>query len=80
MYHNLFPTYNNHDNHNLEQSAELDYRLKINPKDNTITIKPIKDSWNREEVVSLIKDYRNQLVPVNSLLIEETNKWIEQNL
>ncbi len=26
---------------------------KINPKDNTITIKKVKDSWTREEVVSL---------------------------
>lgn len=28
--------------------------LKINPKDNTITIKKLKDSWSREEVESLI--------------------------
>ena len=26
---------------------------KINPKDNTITITKIKDSWNREEVIKL---------------------------
>ena len=28
-------------------------KLKVNP-DNTINIKPIKDSWSREEVESLI--------------------------
>ena len=28
-------------------------KLKINP-DNTINIKPIKDSWNRSEVVELL--------------------------
>lgn len=32
-------------------------RLKINPKDNTITIKRIKDSWTREEVIQLIRDF-----------------------
>jgi len=28
--------------------------LKVNPKDNTITITKLKDSWSREEVVGLI--------------------------
>ena len=31
----------------------FDENLKINPKDNTITIKKVKDSWNREEVIEL---------------------------
>jgi hypothetical protein len=30
-------------------------RLKVNPKDNTITIKKLKDSWNRDEVISLMR-------------------------
>ena len=29
--------------------------LKVNPKDNTITIKKVKDSWNREEHIQDIK-------------------------
>jgi hypothetical protein len=29
-----------------------DYILKVNPKDNTITIKKLKDSWNKEEMLS----------------------------
>lgn len=33
----------------------VNYRVKINSKDNTITIHPIKDSWNREEVIKLCK-------------------------
>ena len=31
--------------------------LKINPKDNTITIKKAKDSWNKEEVIRLLEKY-----------------------
>ena len=30
-------------------------KLKVNPKDNTITIKKVKDSWNREEHIQDIK-------------------------
>lgn len=50
-------------------------KLKIN-LDNTINIKPIKDSWNREEVIILL----------NKWLSDEDNndfdqqKWIEENL
>lgn len=33
------PTYYNPDNHNLDEPAEMDYRVKINPENNTITIK-----------------------------------------
>lgn len=34
---------------------ERDYYLKVAP-DNTITIKPIKNSWNREEVIKLVSE------------------------
>ena len=70
--------------------------LKINPKDNTITIKKLKDSWNREEVVNLVK---NALESSEALLDrderwmgdildcvfynlnkEEFNNWIKENL
>lgn len=30
-------------------------KFKVSSKDNTITIKPVKDSWNRDEVDSLIE-------------------------
>jgi hypothetical protein len=61
--------------------------LKVNPKDNTITIKELKDSWNREEVIKLCKSamllYKNvpQGYPglLKSLEVTE-NKWIEENL
>lgn len=33
-----------------------EYFPKINPKDNTITIRKIKDSWNRVELMSIIRE------------------------
>ena len=50
--------------------------LKINP-DNTINclIKPIKDSWSREEVIALLK--KGRYTNYDSL---STDKWIEENL
>ena len=38
---------------NGELTADL--KLKINPKDNTITIRKVKESWNREEVLQLLR-------------------------
>ena len=43
--------------------------LKINP-DNTITTRKMKDSWSREEVISLCKEANGNL----------SEKWIEENL
>ena len=63
------PTYNNPDNHNLEQSAELDYRIKVS-KDNTITIKKVKDSWTRNEIVEIIKKLYNDTISDESGNIE----------
>ncbi len=58
-------------------------QLKVNPKDNTITIKPIKDSWNREEVIKFAEKFYNRFDFGFSTKIEynsEDLKWIEQNL
>ena len=33
------------------ETNEKRFRPVINPKDNTITIKKLKDSWNRGEVI-----------------------------
>jgi hypothetical protein len=53
--------------------------LKINPKDNTITIKKVKDSWNREEVIRLCS--KAFLIKSNNdTIIEDFDKWIEINL
>lgn len=52
----------------------LDGTLKINPKDNTITIRKIKDSWSRDEVEKLCREARYTTGVV------EIDKWIEENL
>jgi len=65
-------------------TEENKYRLKINP-DNTINIKPIKDSWNREEVIELMTKafYTDCRVWKNKYQDWEEvdfNEWIEKNL
>ena len=49
--------------------------LKVNPKDNTIIIKKLKNSWNREEVIELFK-LREKTI--HNYYTEE--EWIEENL
>lgn len=52
--------------------------LKINPKDNTITIKKLKDSWNREEVIELIKRFNSE--SAGNVWFDTDEEWIEENL
>jgi hypothetical protein len=56
------------------KDATTELNLKINP-DNTINIKPIKESWSREEVTTLLYSLNRD---------KEGNfdctKWIEENL
>jgi hypothetical protein len=50
-------------------------KLKVD-KNNTITIKPIKDSWSRDEVLKIIDQtwgYKNES-------IQTKQEWIEKNL
>ena len=64
--------------------------LKINSKDNTITIKKVKDSYTREEHISNIKKFSLELGSkihcflkedgTLSISIQDVNKWIEENL
>lgn len=58
-------------------------KLKIAP-DNTITIKPIKDSWSRKEVTSLIHKaiYELTMPDGEPEFVEgyEINNWIKKNL
>lgn len=63
--------------------------VKINSKDNTITIKKLKDSWNKcEHAANLIKyrqDYEqfkkdSHFGPNQKEIEEWSNKWIEENL
>lgn len=53
--------------------------LKINPKDNTITIRKIKDSWSREEVIELLHK-RMEYTFGEDYDKSTTDKWIEENL
>jgi len=43
--------------HRGKYDDELGERIKVNPKDNTITIKKIKDSWTKKEVDNLIRKF-----------------------
>lgn len=57
-------------------------KLKINPKDNTITIKKIKDSYSKIEVIELFKKHNIDICKKYhiSYIQEFTDKWIEENL
>lgn len=49
-------------------------KLKVNLRDNIITIRKVKDSWTREEVIALCKSARD------SVGVIEFEKWVNQNL
>jgi len=58
------------------------WKLFINP-DNTINIKPIKDSWTREEVKELTIDAMITGVNIRDRKLEfniERDKWVKENL
>jgi hypothetical protein len=57
---------------------ESDYQLKINSKDNTITIKKVKDSWTREEVIELINSFYDH--SYGGISESTKDKFIDENL
>lgn len=60
----------------------LDSTLKVS-KDNTITIRKVKDSWNREEVVELLSKHfvdAGSKIGLGQDVTKFTKKWIEENL
>ena len=62
----------------LQSSGGLNEEwLKVNSSDNTITIRKMKDSWTREEVINLCREAINYGKDYNGNLSE---KWIEYNL
>lgn len=62
-------------------SKEMYNKLKINPKDNTITIRPIKNSWNRDEVIELIElAWATASAYGDNTNSADCNDWIEHNL
>lgn len=71
---------------NGQSNLNYEYRLKIAP-DNTITIKPMKENWNREEVKNLLKSisyftFEQTVYNGREYYIEheKIDKWIEENL
>jgi hypothetical protein len=54
-------------------------QLKLN-SDNTINIKELKNSYTREEVISLLKTFRNELLTTEKTGIEYTDKFITEIL
>lgn len=62
-------------NIHIKQYREI---LKIN-SDNTINIKPIKNSWSREEVVELLRK-SHCLKSISFIQNNSLDKWLEENL
>lgn len=62
-------------NHLLTTFGIDEESLKINPKDNTITIKKAKDTWSRDEVINLLQQFNNDKSGAF-----DCTKWIEENL
>jgi hypothetical protein len=61
----------------------IDQKPKIKFKDNTINIKPIKDSWSREELFELFSDYENENLRLNKdkdAILIKTSYWLENKL
>lgn len=59
--------------------------LKVNPKDNTVTIRKIKDSWNRKEIEALLSEAYQQgrsdgLMYDMEHHVMGFDNWIKQNL
>lgn len=63
---------------------EVKSYLKVNSKDNTITIRKAKDIWNREEVVLFAEKYARMVqekeIQLNGYKAIHNHKWIEENL
>ena len=55
-------------------------KLKINPKNNTINIKLIKDSWSRDEVYNLMEEAWIRGEADKSMDYTVREKWIQENL
>lgn len=68
----------------MDDFSEYKPLLKVNSKDNTITIKKIKDSWTREEISNLCRDAiefgYNSCFNKRGLGDCMINDWINKNL
>lgn len=80
---NLEWVYSHSGNRIQEESTPF---LKVS-KDNTITIKKVKDSWTKDEVIKYLKDICQDAISEPEIFItgicfdkDKFNKWIESNL
>ena len=67
------------------EANEKRFRPVVNHNDNTITIKKVKDSYSREEVIEFgnkVKEYCKDGWKEETLhrVFFEWDKWIEENL
>lgn len=70
----------NNDGENIGFKVHEPLMLKMNSKDNTITIRKAKDSWSREEVKQLFdKMFATDIIDANVKKVD-FDKWIEENL
>ena len=65
-----------------EDQSEYTYDefLKVNPKDNTITIKRLKNSWNREELINIFKNCLKNCDSESGFKYDKFDNWIKENL
>jgi len=65
-----------------EKDLIMDYVLKVDPKDNTITVKRYKGQWNREEHEANIWAFAKEFVANTDTAYRkaEIQKWITDNL
>jgi len=67
-----------------KENKGIEY-LKVNPKDNTITIRKVKDSFNLQELENFLVKHYLDIASKNGCNLGEnvrtwTKKWIEENL
>lgn len=64
--------------YSAKEYQNLGYKTFYLYIDNTIITKKIKNSWNREEIIELIKKYSSEAC--GQPWFEDDDKWIEKNL
>ena len=64
----------------IDTTSYIDYNLKVD-SNNTITIKKVKDSYSREEVINLLYKYNDGIIDRYSQLTnKDLDNWIKENL
>lgn len=71
----------------LKGNHNYDYKLKVDPIHNTVTIHSIKDSWSKEEMIEKFKSFINSKDVLYMFeeyyggdIYEPLDNWIKENL